>query len=224
MSYELHFSDVWRNFDVLLRGAWLTVQLATIAILLGFIIGVVCAMLRSVYPKLFVPVIEAYVQIIRNTPFLIQIVLVYFGFPRIGIRLDAYEAAVSALVLNVGAYASEIIRGGVESIPRGQIESGLALGLRRIQIFWLVVLQPALQTIYPALTSQFVLVMLSSSVLSVISAEELTAVSNNLISQTFRTTEVYLVVALIYLVLTLSFSGFFAILGRLLYRNQRSSS
>src|SRR5260221_292883 len=104
MTYELHFSDVWRNFDVLLLGAWLTVQLPTIGILFGFILGLVCAMLRSVYPKLFGPVIEAYVQVIRNTPFLIQIFLVYFGFPRIGIRLDAYEAAISALVLNLGAY------------------------------------------------------------------------------------------------------------------------
>ena len=224
MIYELHFSDVWRHFDVLLLGAWLTVRLAATAMLFGFVVGVVCACLRSVYPKLFVPVIEAYVQIIRNTPFLIQIFLVYFGFPRIGIRLDANEAAISALVVNVGAYASEIIRGGVESISRGQIESGLALGLRRIQVFWLIILQPALQTVYPALTSQFILVMLSSSVLSVISAEELTAVANNLISQTFRTTEVYLIVALIYLVLTLSFSAFFALLGRLLYRSRRSSA
>ena len=224
MNYQFHFSDVWRNFDVLLLGAWLTVQLVAVAIPLGFIVGLICACLRSVYPKPFAPLVEAYVQIIRNTPFLIQIFLVYFGFPRIGLRLDAYEAGISALVLNLGAYTSEIIRGGLESIPRGQVEGGLALGLRRMHVFWLVALQPALQTIYPGLTSQFIMVILSSSVLSMISAEELTAVTNNLISQTFRTSEFYLVVALIYLGLTLVFSAFFAILGRLLYRNRRSSS
>ena len=98
------------------------------------------------------------------------------------------------MVVNVGAYATEIVRAGIESISRGQIEAGLALGLRPLQVFRYVVLFPALSTVYPALTSQFILLMLSSSVVSTISAQELTATANDLQARTFRSFEIYIVV------------------------------
>ena len=119
------------------------------------------------------------------------------------------------MVGNLGAYATEIIRAGIESIPRGQIEAGLALNLKRHQVFRYVILKPALKAIYPALTSQFILLMLSSAVVSVISADDLTSVAANLQSQTFRSFEIYIVVAVIYLVLTLLFSALF----RAVYRS-----
>src|SRR5262245_35173887 len=199
MIYELQFHEVWQNLDNLLWGAWLTVRLSAISMALGLIAGIICAFLRTTYPKIFKAIIEAYVEIIRNTPFLVQIFLVYFGLPAIGIKLDANRAAIVAMVLNFAAYASEIVRAGIESISRGQIEAGLALGLHKVQVFWLIVLRPALQAVYPAMTSQFMLLMLTSSVLSVISAEELTAVANNIASQTFRNIEVYIVIAVFYL-------------------------
>jgi polar amino acid transport system permease protein len=119
------------------------------------------------------------------------------------------------MVVNLGAYATEIIRAGIESIPRGQIEAGLALDLKRHQIFRFVILKPALRAVYPALTSQFILLMLSSSVVSAISADDLTSVAANLQSQTFRSFEIYIVVAVIYLVLALLFSALF----RTIYRH-----
>jgi polar amino acid transport system permease protein len=214
MIYELQFHEVWQNLDILLWGAWLTVRLSAISMALGLIAGIACAFLRTTYPRIFKGIIEAYVEIIRNTPFLVQIFLVYFGLPAIGIRLDANSAAIVAMVLNFAAYASEIVRAGIESISRGQIEAGYSLGLHRVQVFWLIVLRPALQAVYPAMTSQFMLLMLTSSVLSVISAEELTAVANNIASQTFRNIEVYIVIAVIYLGLSLVFSVIFALFGR----------
>ena len=113
------------------------------------------------------------------------------------------------MIVNLGAYATEIIRAGIEAIPKGQIEAGLALNLKAHEIFRFVVLKPALKAIFPALTSQFILLMLSSSVVSVISADDLTSVASNLQSQTFRSFEIYIVVAAIYLALALSFSTLF---------------
>lgn len=113
------------------------------------------------------------------------------------------------MVVNLGAYATEIIRAGIEAIPKGQIEAGLALNLKRWEIFRFVILKPALKTIYPALTSQFILLMLSSAVVSVISADDLTSVAANIQSETFRSFEVYIVVAAIYLLLSLAFNALF---------------
>lgn len=110
---------------------------------------------------------------IRNTPFLVQIFFIFFGLPAAGISMSPNTAALVALVVNVGAYGTEIIRTGIESIPRGQIEAGRALGLSPVQIFRHVVMIPALRNIYPSLTSQFIYLMLTSSVVSIISANDL---------------------------------------------------
>jgi polar amino acid transport system permease protein len=160
-------------------------------------------------------VINAYIELIRNTPFLVQLFFFFFALPALGLRWSAYTAALIAMVINLGAYATEIIRAGIESIPKGQIEAGLALNLKRYEIFRFVILKPALRAVYPALTSQFILLMLSSAVVSAISAEDLTSVAANLQSQTFRSFEIYIVVAGIYLLLALSFSALFRVIFRL---------
>jgi polar amino acid transport system permease protein len=148
----------------------------------------------------------------------VQLFLIYLGLPALGIRLAPDTAALLAMTLNLGAYATEIVRAGIEAVPRGQIEAGRALGLKSWQIFRLVILVPALQAVMPALSSQFILVVLGSSVVSAISAEELTAVAGNLQSRTFRPFEVYLVVGAIYLGLVLGFQTVFAALERRLFR------
>ncbi len=153
--------------------------------------------------------IQAYIELIRNTPFLVQLFFFFFALPAIGLRWSPYTAALTAMVVNLGAYATEIIRAGIESIPKGQIEAGLALSLKPHQVFRLIILKPALRAIFPALSSQFILLMLSSAVVSVISADDLTSVAANLQSQTFRSFEIYIVVTLIYLSLALLFSALF---------------
>ncbi|OYZ66446.1 MAG: ABC transporter permease, partial [Rhizobiales bacterium 24-66-13] len=191
MNYVFQFGEVFNAWQDLLYGAWLTIQLSAMAMVLGLIVAVAGALGKTAGPRPVRWLVDTYVEIIRNTPFLVQIFLVFFGLPRIGLRLDANEAALLAMVVNVGAYATEIVRAGIETIHKGQIEAGKALGLKPMQVFSYIVIFPALKAIYPALTSQFILLMLTSSVVSAISAEELTAIANNLQSQTFRSFEIY---------------------------------
>ena len=209
MNYSFQFADVLAAWPLLLKGTWTTVQLSLIATLLGLLVAIACAWGKTAGPKPVRWVIQAYIELIRNTPFLVQLFFFFFALPAIGLRWSPYTAALTAMVINLGAYATEIIRAGIESIPKGQIEAGQALSLKTHQIFRLIILKPALRAVYPALTSQFILLMLSSAVVSVISADDLTSVAANLQSQTFRSFEIYIVVTAIYLTLALSFSALF---------------
>ncbi len=209
MNYTFQFGEVFAAWPLLLKGTWTTIQLSFLAMVLGLVVAVLCAWGKTSGPRPLRFVINAYIELIRNTPFLVQLFFFFFALPALGLRWTPYTAALTALVVNLGAYAAEIIRAGIESIPKGQIEAGLALDLKRWEIFRFVILKPALKTIYPALTSQFILLMLSSAVVSVISADDLTSVAANLQSQTFRSFEIYIVVAGIYLLLSMAFSGLF---------------
>ena len=214
MTYSFQFADVLAAWPLLLKGTWITVQLSLIATALGLLVAIACAWGKTAGPKPVRWVIQAYIELIRNTPFLVQLFFFFFALPAIGLRWSPYTAALTAMVVNLGAYATEIIRAGIESIPKGQIEAGQALSLKTHQIFRLIILKPALRAIYPALTSQFILLMLSSAVVSVISADDLTSVAANLQSQTFRSFEIYIVVTGIYLGLALSFSALFRLIQR----------
>lgn len=202
MEYQFQFGVVWRNFGELLDGAIVTLELSLAAMALGLLVGILGAWTRKDGPAPLRWLVQAYVELVRNTPFLVQCFVIYLGLPWAGLRLSANQAALMALTVNVGAYATEIVRAGIDAIQRGQIEAATALGLRRPQIFLLVVLKPALRIVYPALASQFVLLMLGSSVVSAIAADELTASANTLQSRTFRAFEIYLVVAGMYLAMS----------------------
>lgn len=212
MNYVFRFNVVWDHLPELMNGALLTIELSATAMAMGLCLAVVCAYGKSAGPSPVRWLVAGYVELIRNTPFLVQIFIFYFSLPMIGIRLTANTAALAAMTINLGAYASEILRAGIEAIPRGQVDAARALGLRRLQIFRFIILFPALKTVYPALTSQFILLMLSSSVVSTISAVELTAVTNSLQSTTFRSFEFYFVATGLYLAMSL---GFRATLGAL---------
>jgi polar amino acid transport system permease protein len=217
MHYVFQFGDVWAAWRDLLWGTWLTVQLSAISMVLGLLVAVFGALGKTAGPKPVRWLVDAYVEVIRNTPFLVQIFIIFFGLPRAGVMLSSNQAALLAMVVNVGAYATEIVRAGIESIGRGQIEAGLALGLRPLQVFRYVVLFPAISAVYPALCSQFILLMLNSSVVSTISAQELTATANDLQARTFRSFEIYLVVTAIYLALSLLFSSAFGGIRRAVF-------
>lgn len=214
MNYSFQFGDVFAAWPLLVRGTWSTIELSMLAMLMGLVVAILCAWGKTAGPRPLRWLINTYIELIRNTPFLVQLFFFFFALPALGLRWSAHTAALTAMVVNLGAYATEIIRAGIESIPKGQIEAGLALNLKRHEIFRFVILKPALRTVYPALTSQFILLMLSSSVVSAISADDLTSVAANLQSQTFRSFEIYIVVAVIYLVLALTFSALF----RAIYR------
>ena len=203
MNYRFQFQVIGDNWELLWEGVLLTLQLSTAAIALGLLVGVVAALCRTSGNRFLDTLAAAYVEAIRNTPFLVQLLFIFFGISSLGPRLGSGQAALLALTINFGAYATEIIRTGIQSIDQRQIEAGMSLGLTRAQVFRLVVLKPAIANIYPALTSQMVLLLLLTSVVSQISAKELTFMGNFLRSRTFRDFEIYLALALIYVVLAL---------------------
>lgn len=221
MNYKFDFAAVAGYWPDFLHGAWLTIQLSAMATLLGFILGSLCAIGRRSQSRWLKTLCGVYVEVIRNTPLLVQIFLFYFGFASIGLPMAAVVAATVVLVINVGSYTTEIMRAGFDSVPAGQIEAAQCLGLSRAQVYWYVILQPALERVYPALTSQFVLLMLATSITSQISTEELTAVANRVQSMTFRAFETYLAVAVFYLLLSLLMRLGFWALGQLIFPRRR---
>lgn len=217
MEYNFRFAAVWRYRDEIVEGIFLTLQLSAITMVLGLVIGLgVAAMSTAPQRWLRVPA-RAYVEAIRNTPLLVQLFIVFFGLPSLGIRLDANQAALIALSINLGAYSAEIIRAGIESIRTSQIEAGRALGLTAGQTFRHVVLFQALKAIYPALASQFVLLMLTTSIVSAIGASELFHQAAYIESRTYRSFEAYALITVSYLGLTLGFRALFAALYWLIF-------
>ena len=214
MEYVFHFGVVFAALDRILRGAALTLELSVGAMVFGLLIGCLGATLAVFGGRWWAWIVRLYVEAIRNTPFLIQLFLIFFGLPSLGVSLEPVQAALIGMSVNCGAYATEIVRAGILAIPHGQIEAARALALRTPQIIRHVVLRPALRVAYPALTSQFVLVMLGSSVVSTISAEELTATGHVLETETFRPFEVYIVVTVIYVAMAFALKGLFGLLHR----------
>ena len=205
MNYRFQFQVIWDNWDLLLEGVGLTLGLSALAIILGLVVGIIGALCRISSSRPLKIMSAAYVEAIRNTPFLVQLLFIFFGISSLGPRLGSWQAALLALTINFGAYATEIIRAGIQSIDQSQIEAGMSLGLNRIQVFRLVVLKPAIANIYSALTSQMVLLLLLTSVVSQISAKELTFTGNFLRSRTFRDFEVYFTLLIIYVTLAVAF-------------------
>lgn len=199
MNYTLQFSVIWNNLGFFIQGVFLTLQLALASISIGLGLGIAGALCRTSGNRLLNTAAVVYVEFIRNTPFLIQLFFFFFGLPSIGVKLTSWQAAVLALAINFGAYSTEIIRAGIEGVHKGQIEAAMALGLSKFKIFQRVILIPALGNIYPALVSQVVIAILFTSVVSQISAEELTFVGTYLESRTFRSFEIYLTISILYL-------------------------
>jgi polar amino acid transport system permease protein len=202
MNYIFQFGTVLDHAPLLLYGAWSTIWMTAFGTVGGLFIAIFCVFLGATGSKSVRLLVESYVEIIRNTPFLVQLFVLYFSLPALGIRLNADQAAVIGLSVSFGGYATEILRSGIEAVSRGQIEAGRSLGLHRIMIFRHIVMPQAIKIIYPALSSQITILLLGSSVVSAISATELTAISNSLQSQTFRSFEFYFVAAGMYLIIS----------------------
>ena len=210
MNYQFDFAPVVDGLPDLLSGCAGTLGLALSGMVLALIIGIGGVMLRDSRIPALRWLVISFVEVIRNTPFLGQIYFIYFALPLAGVRLNPTVTAIIALGVNGGAYAIEIIRGGVQSINKGQIEAGFALGLSRTLVFRLIVLKPALRAIFPSLTSQFIMLTLTTSIASAISAYELTSVGQAIESNTFRSFEVYGVVTLLYLAMSWMLMQMFA--------------
>ncbi|CAN7555025.1 amino acid ABC transporter permease [Devosia sp. LjRoot3] len=221
MNYSFNFAAVLAYWPLLLEGIWVTLRLTAITTVLGILIGAFCAVVRTGGPKWAQVIVTAYVEFIRNTPLLIQSYFLIFGIASMGIRLPIFVGAAIALTVNIGAYTTEIVRAGIESINKGQLEAAECLGLSKVQTYLHVIIRPALERVYPALTSQYVLLMLASSILSAVGVEELFGISNRIQSETFRNFEIFVVLGVIYLVLSVLVRGAFFLFGQLIFPRRR---
>jgi polar amino acid transport system permease protein len=217
MRYALQFGDLLPYWHVLLSGLIFTIVLTLVSTIVGIGVGTVCASIRAFGPRWADAVVGAYVELIRNTPFIVQLFFIFFGLPAAGVKLSETTAAFLAMVINLGAYSTEIIRAGIQAVPKGHLEAGEVLAMTKLQILRYVVLKQAFQKVYPALSSQIIIVMLGSSVVSQISAEDLTYAANYIQSRNFRAFEVYFVAALFYLVLAIAMRAILRGIGHVIF-------
>jgi polar amino acid transport system permease protein len=202
MNIELDFIAVLSQWPLLAWGVVWTIGLTLVSSVIGVGLGVVFAWVRASGPLLLRWVVGTYVELIRNTPFIVQLFFIFFGLPALGVKLSPESASVIAMVINLSAYATEIIRAGVEATPRGQIEAAESLAFNRVQVYTRVVLPPALKKVWPALVSQIIIVMLGSAVCGQISTQELSYAANLIQGRNFRAFEAFIIATVIYLALS----------------------
>ncbi|KVP07522.1 amino acid ABC transporter permease [Burkholderia ubonensis] len=220
MSYQLQFGELAEYAGVFASGAAITLALTAVATVLGVAIGVLGAAAYGADAPVAMrlrPLIGAYVEAIRNTPFVVQLFFIFFGLPALGVHIDEYTAAILAMTLNLGAYSVEIVRAGVAAVPNGHLEAAAALAMSRAQMLRHVVLPQALAKVFPALSSQIVITMLGSAVVSQISVADLTYAAGYIQSRNFRAFETYFVITLAYLAMALLLRGALGTMGRRLF-------
>ena len=185
-----------------LRASWVVLVLTLLVILVSWVCGLLAALAKASQLGFLRRASEFYIWFIRGTPALIQIFIVYFGLPRFGIHLSPFVAGVLALGFNSGAYVAEIVRSGLSAIPKGQMESSLALGMSRFDAMFRIILPQVVRVILPSITNEAISTLKNTSLLSTITVVELTLYAQTIIATTFRPFEFYIATAVIYLVLT----------------------
>jgi len=209
------------NLGVFASGLALTLLVAGSASFGGSVVGLLTALSRMAAAAPVRWLALTYIEVIRNTPGLVQLFLVYLGLPNLGIRFSPLGALIVALTVNNGAYVAEIIRGGLQAIPKGQLDAAAALGLPRRVALAEVVLPQTLRAIHPALANQFIQTVLASSIGTVVGVEELTQVALILESRTYQTVEILVALTLIYVAVTAVLAALMRRLGRRLDRGYR---
>lgn len=206
---------ILNSFPLLLIGAGVTVQITLLSVLVGVVIGLFVGIMRISSFKLLRFLGAVYVDFFRGTPLLVQIFLIYFAIPAItGQRMDPFVAAISACGINSGAYVAEIFRAGIQSIDKGQMEAGRSLGMTWIQTMRFIIVPQAFKRVIPPLGNEFIALLKDSSLVSVIGFEELTRRGQLIIAKTYGSLEIWLSVAIIYLIMTLTISRFVAFLEK----------
>lgn len=212
---DINFDLMAESFPLLLAGAGITVEITAISVGFGLLIGclVGIARLSTIKPVRYFA--NVYVDFIRGTPLLIQIFLVYFALPNIiGERVDPFMAAIAACSINSGAYIAEIFRAGIQSIDKGQMEAGRSLGMSWAQTMRYIIMPQAFKRIIPPLGNEFIAMLKDSSLVSVIGFEELTRRGQLIIARTYASFEIWMAVAVIYLVMTFAVARFVGMLER----------
>lgn len=212
---DLDFGIIVKVFPLLLQGAAVTVEITALSVGLGFLIGMLVGVARLAQARLLRWLAMIYIDFIRGTPLLVQIFLIYFALPMItGTRIDPFIAAITACSINSGAYIAEIFRAGIQSIDKGQVEAGRSLGLNWYQTMRFVVMPQAFKRVIPPLGNEFIAMLKDSSLVSVIGFEELTRCGQLIIAKTYNSFEIWMAVAMLYLIMTLTISRLVAFLER----------
>ncbi|WP_110955312.1 amino acid ABC transporter permease [Anaerosinus massiliensis] len=212
---DFDVSLVANALPLLLEGALVTIQITALSVGSGLVIGLFAgiARLATLWPIRVLAAI--YVDFIRGTPLLVQIFIIYFALPMLtGMRVDPFIAAITACSINSGAYIAEIFRAGIESIDQGQMEAGRSLGMSWSQTMRYIIVPQAFKRIIPPLGNEFIAMLKDSSLVSVIGFEELTRRGQLIIARTYGSLEIWITVAFIYLLMTLTISRFVAYLER----------
>ena len=213
MTFDMNL--VVNSFPLLLIGAGVTIQITVLSTAIGFVIGLIVGVARISNLRVLRMLAEVYVEFFRGTPLLVQIFLFYFAVPVItGQRIDPFIAAISACGINSGAYVAEIFRAGIQSVDNGQMEAGRSLGMTWMQTMRYIIVPQAFKRVIPPLGNEFIAMLKDSSLVSVIGFEELTRRGQLIIAKTYGSFEIWMSVAVIYLVMTLTISRFVAYLER----------
>ena len=218
MNYVFHFQSIWNNAGLFLSGTLVTLQLAVLAMLFGTALGIVGAVARNSRWRIARGFSAAAVEAIRNTPLLVQLYLWYFGLGVFGIDVPPYWSVVIALGVNNGGYLTEIIRAGIEAIKSQQIKAGVSLGMSGFQVFRYIIIMPALGIVFPAVSNQFVISILMSALAMIIGVKDLTYQAVYLQAHTFRSIETYIVVIVLYIILSKAIVLFSEFLDRKLFK------
>ncbi len=195
---NLYFSDITPYMQSLLQGLWVSIYVTIIGMAVGTLLGqIVCIGKVSRLPFIS-PLCSGYIEVLRNTPLLVQLYILYFGLGQLNLNISPQWATLIGMTINNGAYTAEILRGGLAAVNKGTVEAAKALGLSPVQSFLHVSFPPMLKSVFPALTNQFILLFLFSSVASIIALPELTYNVLNVSSKTARTFEVFIVAVVFY--------------------------
>lgn len=194
----LYFGDLLPFTGLLLNGLWVSVYVTIVSMVTGGIFGILVYLGRASKTRILRVLSQMYIEVFRNTPLLVQLYLIYFGLPKFGINFSPIWSGLIALTMNNAAYTAEIYRAGFESVPKGLREAGAALGMNSRHVFRYVMLIPATRNVFPALTNQFILLFLASSIASIIGLPELMDMILNINAETYRTIEVLAVGGLLY--------------------------
>lgn len=204
---NIDFDLIIRSLPLLLMGAGVTIQITAISVGFGLVIGMFVGMAKLSKIWLLKAVASVYVDFIRGTPLLVQIFIIYFAIPlATGVRIDPFIAAITACSVNSGAYVAEIFRAGIQSIDKGQMEAGRSLGMTWVQTMRYIILPQAFKRIIPPLGNEFIAMLKDSSLVSVIGFEELTRRGQMIIARTYGSFEIWMTVAILYLIMTLTIS------------------
>jgi polar amino acid transport system permease protein len=220
---QLQYGQVVQYLPDFLRGALLSLEIAFLAFVMGLGIGLAGASLLQFGPRAARLAVRAYVGCFTNTPQLVQVFFLFYALPEAGILLSPFQAVLLGMTLNAGAYLTEIQRAGFQSIQRAELDAAETLGFSRLQTIWYVIAPHVVRALYPALSSQYIIMTLGTSMAAIFGVEELTGRALNANAVSFRSIEIFSTVALIYVGITIIASAVLFALGRWLFRVRRGA-